>query len=143
MRKTVNDKALIKAKLEEILEKIEKYEISYYEAHKHIDDVSISGLRRIFQRESKNPSLANVLAIENFIKTNYENEEINNLPLENSSNFEAKILKRLNDIETKIDAQSLKQEIMFEILKIAKASELEAFEKNMHRLKPSLVPKRG
>lgn len=137
MRKTVNDKALIKAKLEEVFEKIEKYNISYYEAHKHIEEISISGLRRIFLKESKNPSLENVVTIENFIKNNYENKSVKEPRAEYSTSIESKILQKLNDIEIKIEAQSLKQEIMFEILKIAKASELEAFEKNMHRLKPN------
>lgn len=135
MKQTSNDKTLTNSKLDDILEKVKKYKISPYEVGNNTT-LTVTGVQKIFDGETKKPGNKSISIISDYITRVYEPETIvkeqQSVYGLNDEVTLAKILLTLERLETKIDAHNLKQEIMFEIIKNAKAKELEHLDKEFN-----------
>lgn len=128
-RKTQQKREEVLKLLPVLLDKIEKYNITSYELSKAIP-LSEPGIRKVIKGETKSPNLERLRDIETYIAENYESsdkEDKKESPKE-SPDFKI-ILEKLTAIEDKIDKSSLRQEIIFEIIKNAKTEELKYIEK--------------
>lgn len=132
MSENKDNKTLNNSKLIEVLEKVKKYQISPYEIGNNTT-LTVTGVQKILDGETKKPSIKSLNIISEYVSKTYEPEnfiqeqkEAYNL---NEEVTLAKILITMERIESKLNAYSLKQEIMFEIIKNAKAKELEHLNK--------------
>lgn len=128
-RRTAKERQEISKLLSDVLERAGKYEVTSYELNKVVD-MSMPGLDKILKHTTKYPDLEILKEIDQYISSTYENTENANVaePTEKYltiKDVEIKdIYKKLQILEDKIDRCSLKQDIIFEILKNGKAAEL-------------------
>ena len=132
MADTNKDKIVVNTKLAEMLARAKKYNVSPYEVGNNTP-LTTTGVQKIFDGESKKPSIKSINIINDYVIKTYEPEQFVQEQREaynlNEEVTLSKILSSLERIEAKINAQNLKQEIMFEIIKNAKAKELEHLDK--------------
>ena len=141
MARTEQERILIAEKAETIREKAKKYSISAYEIGQNTI-LSLSGAKKILEGTSKTPSEENLAVIEKYIQQAYEGapmgvvknvieepkaeyKDYNNLNVDEKLNL---ILNKLESLEVMQKAIDLKQSIIFEITKLAKAEELKIYE---------------
>ena len=116
-----------------VVEKATKFGITGYEFHHNGIDMTLAGLNKIMNGQTKKSNLHNLRQMEQYMKENYEQrlsavnedkEDYSAVPSDYKS-----IMDRLKIIEDKVDKSSLKQDIIFEIIKNAKTAELASINK--------------
>lgn len=138
-RKTAEEREAIQAKIPEIIDLINKYEVSYYEIGENTL-ITSSGIKKIVDKITKNPSLENLLSVERYIinkyidKTMVEPSSSSLYGLDKSLSRKLDlIIENQKKLETQLSSHDLKQEIMFEILQSAKAEELDFIKKESQK----------
>lgn len=128
-RRTAEQKEEITQLRKSILERAKRLEVTAYELSLVVD-MTTPALRNILKGETKFPDLTILRQIDQYITTEYEtekSEKVAEAPAEYGTKESEKlseILTKLNQIENKMDRASLKQDIMFEIIRNAKEAEL-------------------
>lgn len=145
MGRTEQDRILLAERAETIRIRAKKYSISSYELGQNTD-LSIGGAKKILEGTSKTPSEVSLDIIDKYIEKTYENKELQptivaeekidypdyrNLSVDEKLNI---ILKKMDKFDVLLDAIALKQEIIFEITKLAKAGELKVYEEESAKI---------
>lgn len=132
-----NDKKLI---LEGIIKKVEIFHLTPYEISKNTG-LSDTGVRKLLDRKTKNPSFDTLNRISKYINTVENspekcNEKTIDLELINQKlDF---VISKLEQFENRMEANELIQEIMFELQKNSSSpEELKKIEKDFSRKKIS------
>lgn len=131
-RRSSEEKESISILRDELIKKVEKYNISMYELSKsHLIEMSEPGLAKIFNGITKFPKMENLLQIQNYIAVNYE--DCKGLKL----NPERTMQQRIEELEGQVEKMHLKMDIIFEIIVNAKKEEISYIEKQWHDLQPT------
>lgn len=129
-RKTEQEKNEISKLLPKVIAKIAKHKATSYEISKVVD-MTEPGIKKIMNGTTKFPNIDILKQIDSYIVTNYE--KVKSQVSEIGEKYESPgqmspdlllIIEKLELIEDKIDKASLRQEIIFEIIKNAKREEL-------------------
>lgn len=111
-----------------VVERATQFGITGYEFHHNGVDMTLTGLNKVMNGQTKKSNLHNLRQMEQYMQDNYENKgssvkedvaEYLKTPEEQKT-----IMQRLKMIEDKVDKSLLKQDIIFEIIKNAKSAEL-------------------
>lgn len=133
-RRTPQEKEEIAMLVKSIIKRAAEFEITAYELSQKVD-MTLPAIRNILKAVTKFPELTILRQIDQYITEEYEMEKIDKVaeepakyPQKESENL-VEILTKLHQIENKIDRASLKQDIMFEIIRNAKEAELTSINK--------------
>lgn len=135
-RRTAEERNQISELKDLIVSRAAAHKITAYELAQNVGMTEV-GIRKILNNVTKNPSLETLQEMDVYIKNFYESDSVSEEKTKyNVQNPElSMILKKLNSIESKIESNSatisLKVDIMFEILKNAKAEELKYIENQL------------
>lgn len=137
-RKPQEIEAIINLK-EDIIARSEKYSVTGYEYyHKGNVDMSNPALDNILNRTTQKPNMEVLKQMDAYLKETYENSISNVAEAKveyNSSNSTLDdVMEKLKELGNMIEKSTLKQDIIFEIIKNAKAAELSYMENETSKL---------
>lgn len=129
-RRTAAEKEEITSLRQSVIERAKNWEVTSYELSQVVD-MTMPAIGNILKDITKFPDLQILRDIDRYIREEYETEK-SPVVAEETTNYGKKgevlteIAGKLQAIEDKIDRASLKQDIMFEIIRNAKEAELNA-----------------
>jgi len=144
-RRTAAEKEEITSLRKSVIERAKNLEVTAYELSQVVD-MTTPAIRNILMNITKFPDLQILRDIDQYIRERYETEK-SSIVAEDTLNYGdkeenlTKIVGKLQIIEDKLDRASLKQDIMFEIIKNAKEAELNAINNAVKKRLSSLQGK--